>query len=262
MADRFAIVHADTAVYEGGWSNHPKDRGGATMRGVIQKVYDAYRKRNGLPLRSVRHLTDAEHDEIYKYEYWGPTVEKYNLVPGVDRAVYDAGVNSGVSRAIKWLVAASGSSDHSKTAAKICDIRLRFVMGLRTWKTFGKGWGRRIADVKAKSVRDALAFMASSPKHPNVTKKTIGQELHRSAAEAETKAASASQNAKGAAGGAVTTGGGGGVAVATGTEWDIWIAVGVFAVFAVLVAVLLWQSRMAEYRKAEAEAFRELEAEA
>ena len=55
-----------TLVHEGGWSNHPKDPGGATMRGVIQRVYDGYRDRKGLGRRSVRQITDDELKEIYR----------------------------------------------------------------------------------------------------------------------------------------------------------------------------------------------------
>ena len=43
----------------------------------------------------------------------------------------------------------------------ICDERLRFLQRLETWPVFGKGWGRRVAEVKvaalamAKSKTDA-----------------------------------------------------------------------------------------------------------
>ncbi|WP_431322213.1 glycosyl hydrolase 108 family protein [Rhizobium sp. YTU87027] len=35
-------------VHEGGYSNHPEDPGGATMKGVTQRVYDEYRRSIGL----------------------------------------------------------------------------------------------------------------------------------------------------------------------------------------------------------------------
>ncbi len=70
MTDRFEACHHITAGWEGGWSNHPDDPGGATMYGVIQSVYDAYRKRKGLPTRSVRLITRTEALDIYRAEYW------------------------------------------------------------------------------------------------------------------------------------------------------------------------------------------------
>jgi lysozyme family protein len=38
----------------------------------------------------------------------------------------------------------------------ICDERLRFLKSLKTWRVFGKGWGRRVAEVK----QAALAMVA------------------------------------------------------------------------------------------------------
>jgi lysozyme family protein len=33
-------------------------------------------------------------------------------------------------------------------ASKICEDRLAFLQALPTWGTFGKGWGRRVAEVE------------------------------------------------------------------------------------------------------------------
>ena len=55
---------------EGGWSDHPADRGGKTMYGVTQGTYTAWRKKRGRPEASVRSLSKAEAREIYENEYW------------------------------------------------------------------------------------------------------------------------------------------------------------------------------------------------
>lgn len=199
MNDRFDACHPITAGWEGGWSNHPDDPGGATMYGVIQKVYDAYRKRKGLPIRSVRLITRTEALEIYRAEYWekcgAPT-----LFPGVDLAVYDASVNSGVSRSIKWLKASVGSNDHSVTVKRICRVRLGFVQSLKIWKSFGKGWGRRIADIEAKGVAMALTAMGvamSAQKAAFAGEATAAKK----SAKANATTAAASSGAAGAGGG-------------------------------------------------------------
>jgi lysozyme family protein len=44
-------------AHEGGFSNHPKDPGGATMKGVTQATYDAWRKSEGLPPQSVKLIS-------------------------------------------------------------------------------------------------------------------------------------------------------------------------------------------------------------
>lgn len=86
---------------EGGWSNHPSDRGGATMFGVTQKTYNAYRKLKTLPKVSVRGITQAEARDLYDLMYWREA--------GCDRLpwpisylTFDAAVNSGPSPAQKW----------------------------------------------------------------------------------------------------------------------------------------------------------------
>jgi lysozyme family protein len=118
---RFETCNAITAKWEGGWSDHPADPGGKTMYGVTEAVYHAWLKKQGKAIKPVRNITKAEALEIYRAQYWAPTAGKYNLVPGVDLATYDAGVNAGVSRAIKWLVqGASKGNDHVVTVKGIC----------------------------------------------------------------------------------------------------------------------------------------------
>ncbi|WP_258571231.1 glycosyl hydrolase 108 family protein [Flavimaribacter sediminis] len=113
-ADRFNICHAITAKLEGGGSNHAADPGGKTMYGVTEAT--AWLAKRKLPMKPVSKITYAEALRLYRDEYWQPTAIKYNLVPGVDLAVYDAAVNSSVSRGLKWLKASVGSSDHTVTA--------------------------------------------------------------------------------------------------------------------------------------------------
>ena len=44
-------------------------------------------------------------------------------------------------------IAALKTANAGEIASKICDARLAFLQGLPTWSTFGKGWGRRVAEV-------------------------------------------------------------------------------------------------------------------
>lgn len=57
-------------VQEGGVKNWSASRGGLTNKGIIQSEYDEYRKRNGLPKRSVEKITDDELKKIYYENYW------------------------------------------------------------------------------------------------------------------------------------------------------------------------------------------------
>jgi lysozyme family protein len=154
---RFAICLAETLKWEGEWSNHKDDPGGPT-RGVIQRVYDAYRKGQGLPAQTVRKISDDELHAIYHDNYWR-LVRGDELPPGVDLAVFDYGVNSGPSRSIKYLQSVLGvpqdgnmgpvtmqrvaEADPDDIIRDLMQARRGFLRQIKTFRTFGKGWLRR-----------------------------------------------------------------------------------------------------------------------
>lgn len=170
-AKNFSACMKRILAYEGGYSNHPKDPGGVTLEGVIQRVYDGYRKGKGKPLKaltaSMRNTASwkAERNEIYRIQYWNK-VRGDELPSGVDLVVFDGAVNSGPVQSIKWLQRALGVTadgamgvatmaaidacdDHDALIADVCARRLAFLKQLRTWGTFGKGWGARVSNVMA-----------------------------------------------------------------------------------------------------------------
>lgn len=173
-------------VYEGGYSNHPADPGGVTLEGVIQRVYDAYRQRRGLPQKPLTPAMrgtaswNAERDEIYRMQYWDK-VRGDELPPGVDLVVFDGAVNSGPVQSVKWLQRAlrmnnaDGSigestmatldacPDYDALVADICARRLAFLHQLKTWGTFGQGWGRRVANLKSAGQAWATGSVGPQP---------------------------------------------------------------------------------------------------
>ena len=154
--------------HEGGFVHHPKDPGGATNKGVTQAVYDAYRKLRGRGQQSVKFITDAEVTAIYKFQYWDK-VQGDHLPAGLDYAVFDFAVNSGVGRASKYLQAVLGVAQDGVIGAKtltavksttgtinaLCDRRMAFLRNLGTFLTFGKGWTRRVQGVRAHALEMA-----------------------------------------------------------------------------------------------------------
>ena len=149
---------------EGGKVDDPRDPGGRTNQGITQDVYDAFRKRRGMSTRDVYLMTSDERDSIYRSQYWN-AVRGDDLRPGVALAVFDVAVNSGPVRAIKLLQRAVGvdvdghlgevtmaavkaAPDDDLVVDAICDGRLDFLRTLKTWKTFGKGWSRRVEQVR------------------------------------------------------------------------------------------------------------------
>src|SRR5688572_26477480 len=108
MRVNFKDCLAVTLHHEGGYSNHPKDKGGKTQWGIIQRVYNSYRLLKEQPARDVRKITRAEMEDIYKRFYWDK-VEGDLLPFGLDLSVFDFAVNSGPSRSVKFLQKAINS---------------------------------------------------------------------------------------------------------------------------------------------------------
>ena len=107
MKANFEKALAYVLEHEGGWVHHKLDPGGATNKGVTQAVYDGYRKMRGRGVQSVKFISEEEVRAIYKFQYWD-RVQGDLLPTGVDYAVFDFAVNSGVGRASKYLQAVVG----------------------------------------------------------------------------------------------------------------------------------------------------------
>lgn len=102
---------------EGGYSNNPTDRGGATNRGITQKSYDSWRIRNGLSRNPVSGISGEEVTSIYRTGYWLPVCADDLLAP-LDLCVFDAAVQHGSSRAAKWLQRVVGAKQDGKIGPK------------------------------------------------------------------------------------------------------------------------------------------------
>lgn len=127
--------------WEGGYVNHPADPGGATNRGVTQRVYDDWRIRQGVPARDVRQITDDEVQAIYETNYWLPP--RCDLLQQqLDLVQFDTAVNMGVSRAVRMLQEALGCGvdgdfgPGTRTAAKSCDLSSTIIDYCRQRETY------------------------------------------------------------------------------------------------------------------------------
>lgn len=164
-AENFAPALQRALVHEGGFVNHRKDPGGATNKGVTQRIYDGFRERRNLPTRTVSAITGDEVREIYRRQYW-EAIKGDALPAGIDYVVFDGAINSGPAQSVKWLQRALGSvkvdgvigeatlaaidgyPDHDHLIALMIGRRLAFLQALTTWSTFGRGWSARVAQVK------------------------------------------------------------------------------------------------------------------
>ena len=187
---------------EGGYVDHPRDPGGATNLGVTIGTLRAWRGRP-VSKADVKALTKEEATAIYKAQYWDK-VAGDDLPAGLDYAMFDFGINSGPSRAVKFLqrilgVKADGvigvmtlEAVRQRPAvaliSELCNARLAWLRRLKTWGTFGKGWTCRIEHVRATalsfaSLNDAPEPKASQPSRPShVHEKKITETLKDPAA--------------------------------------------------------------------------------
>lgn len=168
---------------EGGNDDDPHDPGGRTSRGIIQREYDKYRKRHGLPVRDVWHADWDEIFDIYYGEYWLPWCPQ--IWHGLDLMVFDQSVNQGLSQAVKnlqralnayhdpgWTAAALRSVylrsstvtvdgrlgpatmlainalyDHGHFLKAYFDWDMSFYRQLRNWARYGRGWKNRATSI-------------------------------------------------------------------------------------------------------------------
>ncbi|HLO47925.1 MAG TPA: glycosyl hydrolase 108 family protein [Kamptonema sp.] len=95
-----------TLYFEGGFSNHPADKGGRTYRGILQTEYDAYRYSRGLPPLDVTRMSEAELLEIYQ-SYWKGS-HAASMHPALAIVMFDTAVNFGISNSVTFLQQALG----------------------------------------------------------------------------------------------------------------------------------------------------------
>jgi lysozyme family protein len=170
MKDNFPKALELLLKHEGGFVNHSQDPGGMTNFGVTAAVWALW---VGHPVneKQMRALTTADVAPLYKRKYWD-ACNADELISGIDYAVFDFAVNSGVGRATKNLQTCVGllpdgglgpvtvatvnlyKGDKARTLVEeYCDSRLQFLKTLKTWPIFGKGWENRVTKVKTDALK-------------------------------------------------------------------------------------------------------------
>lgn len=226
MKDNFARCLPEILRHEGGWADHPKDPGGATMKGITIGTYRQWKGR-AVTKAELRAISDAEVAAIYRRNYWDK-VRGDDLPAGLDLVAFDAAVNSGPSRGARWLqtalgvaadgkigpktIAAARATDAATAINRALDIRLSFLKGLKTWPTFGKGWSSRIAGVRKVALSHVSKTAKTEHEPPVMSKKApvsdIGAEAQTRPVQraSDPKPSQAKETAKTVAGGATGAG--------------------------------------------------------
>ena len=135
------------------------------MKGVTIATFTFYLGRQATK-DELRKITDAQIADIYQRLYWEPSGG--DMLPvGMDVAVFDAAVNVGPARAIRWVQQIVGATpdgamgrqtanavmNYAKTNGVRAMIeafnakRQGYYESLPTFATFGKGWTRRTHEV-------------------------------------------------------------------------------------------------------------------
>lgn len=141
-------------VNEGGYVDDPNDKGGQTKFGICKASY---------PSEDIKNLTIERAKEIYRRDFW--LKAKCDRLPdALSVAVFDFAVNSGIKRAVKNLQSVLGvdvdgiignqtiGAANSKPLLPIIqayhDKRLNYLMSLKSWEIYDKGWGKRVVRVQ------------------------------------------------------------------------------------------------------------------
>ncbi len=166
MEKNFRIALKHVLEHEGGFVNHPADPGGATNKGVTLATYRGWIGRN-VGENDLRNIPENHVKAIYRENYWNK-IKGDDLPSGVDYCVFDFAVNSGPKRAAQFLQRVVNVDDDGvigpQTLAAVNKItpvslivnlnkrRLDWLQGLRTWRTFGRGWTNRVKDQESKAL--------------------------------------------------------------------------------------------------------------
>lgn len=171
MKDNFERCFQRVLKSEGGYTDNPKDPGGATNLGVTKKAWEEY---VGHPVtkQDIKNLTVDVVRPFYKARYWD-AIRCDGLPSGLDYSMFDMCVNAGPGRAVKLLqkclnlvtdgafgiktmnaVAQYTGHPLETLIQSYADARIAFYRSLPTFKTFGRGWVDRANKVASKALSD------------------------------------------------------------------------------------------------------------
>jgi hypothetical protein len=154
-------ILTDLLAREGGYVNHPADRGGPTHHGITLATLSRWRGRDAT-VEDVKDLTEYEAREIYRALYLQPFD---GIDPELKPQVVDIAVNSGVQRA-RTLLAKAEQQTARPVATQLVIERLEYYASLvranPSQAAFILGWVRRACTFLA------LALLAGGCvlKHP------------------------------------------------------------------------------------------------
>jgi lysozyme family protein len=174
MSELFPKVLKSVLKHEGLWSDHKDDPGGATMKGVTLQTYSDWLGRPASK-DELRNIPDDHLEAIYRKGYWAKIRgdELAEISPGLAACAFDFAVNSGPGRAAKALQSLCGAVTdgaigpnslkqikawvgilgHKSAIEAFQAFRQHYLESLDTFATFGRGWTRRVAEVREEALK-------------------------------------------------------------------------------------------------------------
>ena len=153
-------------VNEGGYVDNKLDPGGATNWGCTQAVWEGYIGHK-VSVDDMKALTKEDVKPLYKKRYWD-AIHGDAIPSGLDYCIFDCAINSGVNRSAKIIqeivgVFADGAIGNNTVSAitqlnpvtainEFCDKRQAFLESLKTFPVFGKGWSKRVSEVRIRAL--------------------------------------------------------------------------------------------------------------
>lgn len=160
-SDRFEKCLKLILKFEGGLDDDPRDPGGRTAYGILQREYNPYRRELGKAVQDVFKISPAEVADIYRRKYWD-AMHCDELALGVDFSVADYAINSGhaqctrdIQRLLKLPVdgdfgpqtLAALKKAHPVTfVPALYERRMILLRSLSHWSVFGRGWTTRCVE--------------------------------------------------------------------------------------------------------------------
>ena len=177
METTFPRALAAVLRHEGGYVDDPRDPGGATNQGITLTTFRHYYGEHQMR-RDLAAITQEQVTHIYRTGYWDCC--RCNELPvGVDYVVFDQAVNSSPLQSITWLQKAAGVATDGQLGPvtlgvvsnavpsiliqEMCRLRLSVLQRLRNgtlWRTYGRGWRRRVTEVQALALQLAAGHVS------------------------------------------------------------------------------------------------------
>lgn len=151
------------SLLEGGYVNHPNDKGGCTNKGITLSTFQQYYG-SDKTCEDLKNITDKQVENIYLKGFWNPCWGDKIQCPRIANLIVDWAVNSGVRTAIKGVqkivgTTADGIMGNMTLKAintypckdlfdKIKEARMEFYNNLvkknPSQKVFLNGWNNRL----------------------------------------------------------------------------------------------------------------------